>query len=193
MFRHRQRLFILLVLLLFALASTASELFASGRGIQLLMKDSSSVGGEILFVRDSELLLSKQLGASKKELERDSSLIAVIRFRDIRGGVLAGNRHILDGAGIGAAAGAVVGGFIGSASVHEDPSGSSEQAWEKWGTTIAGGFLGLISGLAIGFIVGANIVTGEQAIDIADPVQVELLRAEARYTDEEPEFLRKFQ
>ncbi len=192
MLRRYQRLLFLPILLTCTLISTASELFASGKGIQLFMKDSSSVGGEILFVRDSAVVLSRQPGTSKKEIERDSSLIAVVRFRDIRGAVLAGNRHILDGAGIGAAAGIVVGGLIGRASAPDDPSGSSDQAWEKWGSTVAGGFLGLIGGLAIGFIVGANIVTGEQAIDLADPGQVELLRAEARYTDEEPEFLRTF-
>lgn len=84
-------------------------LHASGSKVVLFLENRSVVIGELLCVRDSELVLATKMGCSDEELRTNASLRVFVSTRDIQEVKVKGRSYVMTGVAIGAGAGLAVG------------------------------------------------------------------------------------
>jgi hypothetical protein len=177
------------VLLIIALHASfcSSYAFASGRVVTILMRDSSSVEGELIAVHDSALIICRELSMSERRLEMHPDSLSIVRIGKILRLHVAGHHNALIGAGIGAASGLIIG-SIAAANTPEPAGtvGTNRMDYRALGT-IGGTLLGLLGGI----IVGGMIESGARDIEILDHSELVALSLKARYQRDEPDFIKR--
>jgi hypothetical protein len=164
--------------------SNPSSTVAAGKRVTLLMKDSTSIAGELLAVHDKTLLLCSEFALPQKVFRAHPETVLVVPLGEVLRMHVSGRRNMLAGAGIGATLGIVVGAMAGNAA-------SSQTSDERKLNSFAGGVAGIIPGFFLGMLVGAFVETGERDIDLDDPISIKGLSEEARYQADEPDFLKR--
>lgn len=168
------------LLIVCLLVFSAEAGLAKGKKVTIACADSVMVG-ELLSVRDTELVITSLLWESERQIRKHPESIRVLRLKDIDTIRLAGESHAVDGLKVGALVGLVVGAKIGS---NEEPNPGV-----KAFSAELHGVLGMVPGLLAGALVGGFIVSHDETFDPADMEQMKMLREAARYPEEEPEFI----
>ncbi len=154
-----------------------------GAEVALLLKDKTEINGELLSVRDSVVTICTEHSATEEELASLIYPINTVRNDEIKELTLEGSNYVWSGLGIGIAAGTGIGLLVGLAI---EPSGKSYVSPE-----LALGVLGFIVGAIAGPIIGYSLSDEEYILqEIPPDYDFSLLKPLARYSDEEPEYLK---
>jgi hypothetical protein len=164
----------------------SSNAVASGRKVSITLKDSSSITGELLAVRDSNLIINRELWVSEQKLQSNHDSLTIVPFTSAVRIHVAGHRNSWVGAGVGLAAGMGVGAFMGYHVSTSNSNWSSDRGFNA----VVGSLMGILPGFFSGMIVGAFVETDERDIDPRDKVEMGLLSKHARYQEGEPEFIK---
>ncbi|MBI1805063.1 MAG: hypothetical protein HY033_08895 [Ignavibacteriae bacterium] len=162
-----------------------NTLLAGGREITIATRSGQKITGELLSARPNELLLSYGEDIDDALLAQNTNLILRVPAVDIETVRAEGHSNVLIGMAIGTGVGLLTG---------EKIAGSIHDNGKQWDFSGIGIGIGLIFvGLVGGTIVGAATSSGD--IDIEEPQAGALmeLKSEARYSLEEPSFLKKLQ
>jgi hypothetical protein len=163
-----------------------TQVLAGGKLVNIVLKDSAKVTGELLAVHDSSLILCREPWLSERKLESHPDTLIIVALDDILWMHVGGHRNPFLGAGVGAAAGLVVGALLGS---RTNDTGIPGNVGHVLGTQ-AGGLLGIIGGFFAGLIVGSFVETGARDINPFQESQASSLSQDARYQQDEPEFIK---
>lgn len=145
-----------------------------GVEVSLLLKSGDEINGELLYVRDSNMILCSEYAAKEEELTERIYPISIISNKDIQQLTIVGSSWIWEGI----AAGAFVGGLTGMLIASE---GLEVMAGLVFGTWI---------GLTAGWITGYVLSTEEYVLqEIPDDYNWSILIPLSRYQDKEPEYL----
>ena len=164
-----------------------------GKVCRLILRDSTSIDAELISVRDSALVIIRHLQLDERHLRQDSSSLAVIPFRAIDSLIVPGDRHPLEGMGVGGAVGICVGGIIGAYMPMSDNGSSGNRALQESigrpfvviGCAMLGGVVGLFAGV----IVGRNIQNPPTLIDLGREDHRAILVRASRYAEDPPGFV----
>ncbi len=164
-----------------------------GKVCKLILRDSTSFDAELIFVRDSAIVITRHLELDGRHLYQDSSSLAVIPFGTIDRVLVPGARHPFEGMGIGGAVGICVGGIIGAYQpMSGDGSSGNGALQESFGrpfVVVGCAMLGGVVGLFAGVIVGRNIQDPPTSIDVSrEDHRAALVRA-SRYPSDPPGFV----
>ena len=154
-----------------------------GAEVTLSLNNSTEINGELLFVRDTTLIICSKYGVPENQLVRIIYPINSIQNKDIQElsierGPYTGKIFI--GAGLGMLGGVIVGWLIGEAITNS-------LSWEEFGLLLG---LGSSAGLITGGIMGATSYDDIILQEIPPGYDFSLLKPLARYPDEEPEYLK---
>ena len=147
---------------------------------------------EILFVRDTTVVLTTAVGASEEDLMFRNGAIQVVRDKDIVGIRTKGSAHTVLGAGLGALVGGALGMAIGgSQSVTQDKNDifGCGAGMQKESNTVSGGAIGCAGGCLLGAIVGGATGSGSDLIS-AQQRDFKVLWRYQRYAAE-PDYLKQ--
>ena len=152
-----------------------------GAEVTLLLKDGIAVFGELLSVRDSTMAICSKYAATEKELASLKYPINTVRNNKIKKLTIEGSNYVWTGIGYGALGGALI--------------GTLGPLLESKGYTVFKILvlapLGLLVGGGIGAAVGYGSSTEEFILqEIPPDYDLSILKPLARYSDEEPEYLR---
>ena len=165
-----------------------------GAGVTLLLKNKTEVKGELLYVQDSTLTICTEHSANEEELVNHTYPINKVRNNEIQKLTIEGSNYLWTGAGYGAAGGAVLFGIIVYATYKEGTSRDfnfTEGIFSRGGQTAMGVIFGALTGAIAGGLVGHILSTDDVIIQQIPPgYDMSFLKPLARYTDEEPEYLR---
>lgn len=163
--------------------------------VRVTLMTGESLKGEILSVREQTVLLTTRYGAGEDVLVDNKSLVRVVDVKLIKEVALPGSSHIVHGMGIGMFAGCLVGCLIGGSQEASHQNGVDEAfGWMAWGeknsNAGSGALIGGLAGTAVG--AGVGVATSSDDIILFGPNKRDLaaLRSLARYSAEEPEFLK---
>ena len=146
----------------------------AGVEVSLLLKSGDEVNGELLSVRDSNMILCSEYAAKEKELTERIYPISIISNKDIQQLTIEGNSWIWEGI----AAGAFVGGLTGMLIASEGLE------------VMAGLVIGTWIGITAGWITGYALSTEEYVLqEIPLDYNWSILKPLSRYPDKEPEYL----
>lgn len=159
-----------------------SHSFAKARRVSLLLKDSTSISGELLAVHPTSLLICREPWLSTKVLQAHPETVLVVPISALLRVHLLGHANLMVGAGVGAIAGIAVGARLAN-------SGPERLSGDRDFNAFIGGLAGVVPGFFIGMLVGGLIESGEQDIDIVDTDQMRILSEAARFQQDEPEFM----
>ncbi len=163
-------------------------ILAQGADVVLLVKSGEEISGELLSVRDSSLIISTLEDADIKELSTQRAGILAVRNEEVFHVVIKGKSNILKGMGLGTLIGGGFGGFLGLASGDDPPGWFSMTAGEK-------AAVGAIAFGAVGFLVGTIAgVASSSGDEIVEPLlnqDFSSLKPVAKFSEKEPEFLKK--
>ena len=162
-------------------------LSAKGAEVEINLYDGKIIYGELLFVRDSSVLIETIKEVSENIFPELEEKVIVINNIDIRRIIILGKSFVFSGALIGALLGGsaiAIGDQIGNS------SGSSEGGLIKGYAVSVLGSISLIIGAGIGAIVG-SLLSSDDIIIEPYPNLKWKLKPYARYPDEEPEFLKE--
>ena len=174
----------LIILVLPALVITPAR--AGGRVIDILMRDSAIVTGELLALRDTALIITPILNASEALLEEQPGSTSVVPFRNIARVTSEGKSHVLLGFGLGLVAGIGISAVIaGNAVDHSSWDAEISTTGDAIGAVIISGLAGATGGALVGLAASSPDLdlTGNQ------PDQLKKLRKSARYDKAEPPYL----
>ena len=164
---------------------------SSGKIITAFDTSGKGIRGELLTLREDEIILSLKPGASEKALRENPMLLIRVPKESIRAIEIEGHSHVGEGIALGAAVGLISGIVIGSSSTHETHTiGDIFQPVETATNALAGGVIGLIGGGFIGGIIGEASSSKDEYIDLSNPRVYGTLHRFVRYQGDEPEFLK---
>jgi hypothetical protein len=176
----------LLIAVLASLLQIPGFLYAGGDKVVLFLQNRSVVIGELLSVREQELVLSTNVGWTDEELSRNPGPICCVPKDDIREVKVKRPSYKTLGIGIGAIAGCVVGAVIAASNRSPSPMAPGVNPGEF--LAIAGGSA-VVGGIA-GAWLGMSISNGDIIAVTAERRGFALLRGYARFPNAEPEFMR---
>ena len=143
---------------------------SSGKIITAIDTSGKGIRGELLTLREDEIILSLKPGASEKALQENPMLLIRVPKESIRGIEIEGHSHVGEGIAIGAAVGLISGIVIGSSSTHETSAfGNIFEPAEIEAYTLTGGVIGLIGGGFIGGIIGEASSSKDEYINLPNP------------------------
>ncbi len=159
-----------------------------GLKTRILTVSGGEFSGELLSVRQAELLLLTRTDAEDDSLPHYVSQIKRVPVNDIAHLHVDGQSRVIEGMGGGFALGAVMGGGIGFLTGDDESGFIRFTAGEK---ALIGGIAGGAFGLIIGTIAGISSSRG--GADIDHPQQTDLadLKSKSRFPYGEPLFLEK--
>ncbi len=171
-------------------------LHAGGREITIVTTSGDSIVGELLSVRPGELLLTRGTGVDDAILEREPALIIRLPFSNVAVVRAEGRNYTIIGALLGAGVGVIIASAITKqttaqaadsispfSGLGQDIRNSFNAAGEA-SITIAGGCL-------LGWVVGKSLSADDIAIPGSQVNDLRALKSEARYSLEEPAFLKR--
>ena len=177
-----------IVLLICFIFLLSTNLFAGGRTITVTMKDSSQLTGELISVQEKGIIIAFQEDLTEEQMLQNPDLIAAINYDEIKEVTAEG--HSQFGSGLlygflGGAAFGILAGVILVSSTNSESNGSFSTLL----AVLLGGAFGII-GAVIGSISGA--VSSTPDIDFKPDMNDSFLtlKSFARYTDEDPGFLK---
>jgi hypothetical protein len=166
-----------------------------GAGVTLLLKDKTEIKGELLYVQDSTLTICTEHSAKEEELVSYTYPINKVLNDEIQELTIEGSNYLWTGVGYGAAGGAVLLGIIVYATTPEDKNSGGTYSlnkgiFSKEGQTVMAVIVGALLGAIAGGVIGA--ISNDDLIlqDIPPGYDFSLLKPLARYSKEEPEYLR---
>lgn len=156
--------------MLVVLLTVPHDLHATGEKVVLFLQNRSVVIGELLCVRDSELVLATKVGCSDEELGSDTNLWVSVLTRDIREIKVKGRSYVMTGVALGAGAGLAIGAVIALAQPRPENSFASfaynqEALGIILGSVACGLFIGGTFGEVASF--GDKIIVPERREDFA--------------------------
>jgi len=157
----------------------------SGVGVELslLLSNGTEVNGELLFVRDSTMILCSEYSATEEELAKFSYPILFFSNNKIQKLTIEGSNWIWEGIAAGSVAGVIAFSFG-----HGIITYSSQEDSEE-GRRLYTLLFGLC--IAAGWGIGYALSTEEYVLqDIPTDYNWSILKPLSRYPDEEPEYLR---
>ena len=183
------------IIIVTILLLTGSTL-AAGKYVTIQLKDSSTISGELISVRNNGLIICISPGLSEEELS-DSlqllvglnySLIAQIAYKYRNGPKLV--LPIFLGTGLGIASGLLISAIAipGASSDKQDIMGS-------WFSTLKYVMVAVFGavGLIVGTITGISISDEDKNISNISSDEIEMLKFFSRSNKGEPEFLHQIQ
>ncbi len=160
---------------------------AIGAEVTLLLKDGLEINGELLSIRDSTITICTKYSATEKELISLQYPIQVIRTEKINEITLEGSNYKWIGLGIGAVAGIGLGILVAE---NYEPSEAKDKLERGFGKMCMGTMVGLLAA-GVGMGIGELVSTDDVILyEIPPGYKLIPLKALARYSDEEPEFLK---
>jgi len=177
------------ILLLFI---SSSRVEAGGRKITVITKSDMVFTGELLSVRAKEILISLRVDADDSALARTPALIRVIPDSVIRTIHSTGESHVGQGMAIGTGIG--LGAGLVGLFIMESKASNSSSFGESLDYGLGGPALGAtltLGGFLIGTIAGAASSTSDINMGISEPLDFQKLVTSSRYSQDEPDFLRK--
>ena len=162
-----------------------------GLEVFILMNDGGEFTGELLRVRDSTIILSKEYGATEEDLLQLVYPFYLFQNSDIKMVELKGDNNLIMGIVLGGVFGAAIGGGIG---VQKGQKLASEGNWRGLEAAVSGCCIGGIMGALIGAILGGATSTGDDVVyEYVDPEDFDFtqLNIYSRYGGEEPEYLKE--
>ena len=162
---------------------------AEGGKIVVTMQNKNTIVGELLSVRERELVISKREGYSDDVLSKESWLLRRVPTGEIREVKVNGESYVTTGIGIGSIAGLVAGIAIASSQRSEGLVGRY--------VGNEGELIGILAGSAaagalVGGLVGLAFSRSDVDAVTVDKRDFNLLKRFARFPKEEPAFLQKF-
>jgi len=172
----------------FFLVLANDQLLAQGASVVVFLDNGRQVAGELLATRDSALLIDTLVGKTEDTTAtRIAGIIAVSReaIQKVR---VKGESFRLKGTLVGAAIGVTVGAVVGLASGDDEPKGFviPPTAGQK---ALRGAAVLGVAGIFIGGMTGAALSSKDKEFDASVNELRVGLKAVARYSDKEPEFL----
>lgn len=156
-----------------------------GAEITLSKNNGTEINGELLFVRDTSIIICPDIALFETELARINHPIYNIRNSEIIEITIEGGWYIWSRMGYGALGGALLGAGL-AAATYEKSSYMSET-----GAIIIVGVLGTLVGAITGGVVGYTLSSEEFILQEIPPgYDFSFLKSFARYRDEEPEYLK---
>jgi len=153
-----------------------------GVEVTISFKNGTENKGELLYVRDSTIIICTKYSATDLELTSLTYPIFNIQNDEIKELNIKGSNYVWIGFAIGAATFTGIGIWIG----HE-----YEKGLDAEGAKVGLGIIGFLTGAIVGGVVGYLLSSDDVKLqDIPADYDFSLLRPLARYPDEEPEYLR---
>ena len=164
---------------------------AIGAEVTLLLGDGKKINGELLSVRDSNIIMCSEYAATEKELASLQYPIHTIRIDEILEITLEGTNYRWIGYGIGAVVGLGLAALVAESVTSQSTKGDME---EGFGNACGAGLLGIgIVALVtyIGGFWGTSASTDDVTFNEIPPDYKLLpLNPLCRYPNEEPEYLK---
>jgi hypothetical protein len=183
------------IIIVTILLLTGSTL-AGGKYVTIQLKDSSTISGELISVRENGLIICLSPGLSEEELSDSLQLLVGLNYNRIAQIVYkyrSGPKLVLPiflGTGLGIASGLIIGAiaFPGASSDKQDIIGS-------WFSTLKYVMVAVFGavGLIVGTITGISISDEDKNISNISSDELEKLKFFSRYDKGEPEFLYQIQ
>ena len=168
------------------LASTAVRTVAGGKEFTISLKDSTSISGELLAIRPGSLVINLHPWVSEKQLQAHPDWATVVPLQGVATIHVAGHRNAMPGGVAGIAGGMAIGALLG----YNASTSGNFLSRNRTVNAEAGAFMGILPGFLAGIFVGVLIETDARDISPTDEIEVPLLAKDARYPDNEPEFLK---
>ena len=168
-------------------------LLASGSKVVVFLRNNSVVIGELLSVRDSELVLATRMGCSDEGLTSNERVRVLVSKRDIQEVKVEGRSYVMTGIAIGGGAGLVVGLGIALAQPTPDQKGlgsigASLEHRQNVFSILVGSFA---CGLFVGGVAGEAASSGDKIIVTERAGDFVALKKFARFQNEDPDFLHR--
>lgn len=146
-----------------------------GAEVEIVQFNWEEIGGELLFVRDSALILCIEYGATEEELANSVYPVTLVKNNVIKELTFEGSSYVWTGIAVGALAGSIAGGLTGK---------------EVGYAALLFFPLGIIAGSITGFALSA-----EEFIlyEIPPGYSFNFLKDLSRYKEKEPEYLKLIQ
>ncbi|MCK5086508.1 MAG: hypothetical protein KAQ90_03260 [Melioribacteraceae bacterium] len=154
-----------------------------GAEVTVLLKDGTEKYGELLSVRDSSIIICKEYSATEEELANLTYPILTIPNGEIEKVTMEGHSYVMIGIGAGLIGGILIG-FLAGGLAFEASDGGYEEATSS-------ALIVFLAGLIAGGIIGGTSSTDEVVLkDIPHGYDYSGLKPLARYSDNEPEYLK---
>jgi hypothetical protein len=183
------------IIIVTILLLTGSTL-AGGKYVTIQLKDSSTISGELISVRNNGLIICISPGLSEEELSDSLQLLVGLNYNSIAQIAYKyrnGPKLVLPiflGTGLGIASGLLISAiaFPGASSDKQDIIGS-------WFSTLKYVMVAVFGavGLIVGTITGISISGEDKNISNISSDEIEMLKFFSRYDKGEPEFLHQIQ
>lgn len=146
-----------------------------GAEVEIVQFNWEEIGGELLFVRDSALILCIEYGATEEELANSVYPVTLVKNNVIKELTFEGSSYVWTGIAVGALAGSIAGGLTGK---------------EVGYAALLFFPLGIIAGSITGFALST-----EEFIlyEIPPGYSFNFLKDLSRYKEKEPEYLKLIQ
>ncbi len=180
---------ILLVVLSVGFRNGGSE----SKEVEITLGDGTKFDAEILSVRDSAIVVTRNVGASQQDLLADPGSVVALPFSQIAIVQTAGSSYTAVGLFSGMAIGCLGGCAIGSSQHVEqqknDTFGCNAES-EKTTNTLTGAALGGLGGAVVGAAIGGAASGAGQSLVTMTDRDFQVLRNVARYPAVEPAYLK---
>lgn len=157
--------------------------FSQGAIIKVLLKDGTTITGELLSVRENSLVVYTK--TYNDSISAHLSDVSIIKNEEVLSVIQKGKSKISKGIGYGLLIGAGTGALIGFASGDDGGGFVSFSAGEK---AVFGGVLLGSAGLIIGIIWGSISSTRDISVIPLPDNDYSILKIYSRYPQNEPEF-----
>ncbi len=157
-----------------------------GIEITVLLKNGRRVYGELLYVRDSSIIICTETSATEEELKNNTYPLITVSHDKIQEIMIEeGHSYVIMGAAAGLLGGILVGSLVSYIILHDDKSDMVGLGYAI--ITLAGIVLGFLAGVGIGAANSTDdLILNKFPLDYDFSVLAPL----ARYTGEAPEFLK---
>lgn len=162
----------------------------AGSNILVTLRNGEQVKGELLAVKESTLIVSKDIGAIDNFLISHPEKILRVSRRDIQELTICGKSHLWDGIAIGLAGGICIGMLV-----SYQPTGA--EAYNSNFDPQGGGpkmlALCAAAGIGLGALAGGTgtAVTNDRKINVESIKAWNSLRENARYDGDEPDYIKR--
>ena len=172
------------------------SILAGGKNVTIQLKDSSTISGELISVRDNGLIICISPGLSEEELSDSLQLLVGLKYNhiaEIAYKYRSGSKLVIPiflGAGLGIASGFIIGSiaFPGASSNKDHIIGYLFSNLKLVMMLVFG-----TAGLIIGTVTGISSSVEEENISRISSEVIEKLKFFSRYDKGEPEFLHQIQ
>jgi len=163
-------------------------LLADGAKVTIILKSGDEITGEFLAIKESTIIIAKNLHINDKNLELDSLNVLPLNIKDISKIKIHGKSYLLDGMIIGTIAGISIGTLV-----SYDPRGweTFESNYDAYGPGFKGIILCASGGALLGALAGATAPAGDKEISIKNKYDLFSLKQYTRYKDNIPKFLER--